>query len=377
MGKMKVALELQPICGKRTGIGNYTYELARHLKDQDELEFYGNLFNFLGRNNNAQALSGVSIPIRTSRAFPYEVYRRIWHKIPIPYEAMFPRADLSLFFNYIVPPHIKGKVATTIHDLTYLRFPETMECKNLLRLQNDMDYSIKRSSHLLTVSEFSKREIVELLNISPERISVVPCAPAEQVPAADFSKIAEKFQIKSPYVLYIGTIEPRKNLVRLIRAFDHLKKSAGIPHQLILAGGAGWGNEEIYEAARKAEYTDDIHFIGYVSAEEKSTLYASADVFVFPSLYEGFGIPPLEAMQMSCPVVCANVASLPEVVGNAAELIDPFDEADLARGVQNVLEDKEYADLLRARGNLQYKKYTWDNSAQQLIRVCKNILEKS
>ena len=106
-------------------------------------------------------------------------------------------------------------------------------------------------------------------------------------------------------------------------------------------------------------------------------MYASADVFVFPSLYEGFGIPPLEAMQMSCPVVCANVASLPEVVGNAAELIDPFDEADLARGVQNVLEDKEYADLLRARGNLQYKKYTWDNSAQQLIRVCKNILEKS
>ena len=156
---MTIALELQPCCGKRSGIGNYTYELARHLEHASDLKFVGNVFNFLGRNDNRQAFAGINMPIRESRLFPYGVYRRIWNLVPIPYQSMFPGdADLSVFFNYIIPPHVSGKAIAAVFDLTYLRFPETMELRNRKRLNAGMKYSISRSDHIITISEFSKRE---------------------------------------------------------------------------------------------------------------------------------------------------------------------------------------------------------------------------
>lgn len=372
---MKVALELQPCCGKRSGIGTYTCELARRMLDQEGLEFCGNLFNFLGRNDNFAALAGVTMPIRESRMFPYGVYRRIWKAIPIPYQALFPgKADLSVFFNYIVPPRVSGQVITTVYDMTYLRFPETMDAKNRRRLQSGMAYSVERSDHIVTISEFSKREIVELLDVPEEHISVVPCAPSVSGQPADFSVCAEKFRLSGPYLLYVGTVEPRKNLVRLIRAFAHLKKEQKIPHQLVLAGGKGWANEEIYQAASLVE---DVLFTGYLSEGEKYALYKNADAFVFPSLYEGFGIPPLEAMVFGCPVVCADAASLPEVVGDAAELVNPVDEFHIAQGIWNVISDKARADELIRLGHEQTKKYTWTASADKLTDICKAVLGAS
>jgi len=370
--QMKVALELQPCCGKRSGIGTYTYELARRLKNQDGLEFCGNLFNFAGRNDNSDSLAGIDMPIRESRFFPYGVYRRVWNRVPIPYNALFPEADLSLFFNYIVPPRISGRVITTVCDMTWLRFPETMEKRNYRRLKNGMAYSIERSDHILTISQFSKREIVNLLGVSEENVSVVPCAPSLSEQAADFSVCAEKFHITKPYLLYVGTIEPRKNLIRLLKAYSLLKREQGIVHQLVLGGGRGWESEEIY---RTAEGLDGVILTGYLSSEEKNSLYQNAAAFVSPSLYEGFGIPPLEAMELGCPVVCSNAASLPEVVGEAARLVDPLDEADIARGIWDVLSDSGYASRLVERGYEQAKKFTWETSAKKLTKICREVLE--
>lgn len=371
---MRVALELQPCCGKRSGIGVYTYELAKRLEARDGLAFEGNLFNFLRRNDNSVSLEGICIPLRECRLFPYGVYRRIWHVLPIPYQRLFPgSADLSVFFNYIVPPHISGKVITTIHDMTYLRFPETVEAKNLRRLRKGMSYSIKRSDHILTVSEFSKREIIELLGVPEEKISVVPNAAPMPQKGMEFASCAQKFGITGPYLFYVGNIEPRKNLARLIGAYAQLKREKGIPHQLVLAGGKGWGNEEIHQTASGVE---GVLFTGYLTEAEKATLYQNAEAFVFPSLYEGFGIPPLEAMSYGCPVVCANAASLPEVVGDAAELVDPLSEVDIARGIWRVLSDRERAAELVRRGYKQIKEYTWDASAEKLRQVCKAVLEE-
>ena len=370
---MKVALELQPCCGKRSGIGVYTYELARRLKDQDGLEFCGNLFNFLERNDNSAALSGITMPIRESRLFPYGVYRRIWKLFPIPYQALFPGdTDLSIFFNYIVPPRVSGKVITTVFDMTYLRFPETMDTRNLKRLRSDMEYSVGRSNHILTISEFSKSEIVELLGIPENRISVIPCAASVPSRASDHTDLPEKLNIKKPYLLYLGTIEPRKNVVRLLKAFSILKKEEGIPHQLVLAGGRGWANTEIH---RLASAMQDVVFTGYVSESEKYALYQNAAAFVFPSLYEGFGIPPLEAMTLGCPVVCANAASLPEVVGDAAELATPLSEVSIAQGIWNVISNRIRADELVRRGYEQAGKYNWAASSKRLVDICKIVLE--
>lgn len=372
---MKVALELQPVCGKRSGIGTYTYELSKRLKNEDGLEFHGNLFNFLKRNNNDDALSGITMPINENPSLTYGVYRRIWHALPIPYKCVFPQhADLSVFFNYIVPPRINGRVVTTIHDMTYLRFPETMAQNNLQRIEKDIKYSAERSDYIITVSEFSKREIVELLCVPKDRVAVIPCAPTVSCECADFNELSEKFHISTPFVLYVGTIEPRKNLVRLIRAFDSLKRKYGIPHQLVLAGGKGWAYEEIYETAAKVAACQDIRFTGYVSQSEKNTLYQNASAFVFPSLYEGFGIPPLEAMQFRCPVVCADAASLPEVVGDAAQMVDPLDEESIAEGIWRVISDEEYAASLIQKGEIRKELFNWDDSARRLTELCKSVL---
>lgn len=370
----RVALELQPCCGNRSGIGTYTHELACRLEDRDGLEFQGNLFNFLGRNDNSAALTGVSMPIARCSSLPYGVYRRIWHGVPVHYDRLFPRADLTLFFNYIVPPCIGGKVATTVYDLTYLRFPETMERRNYRRIDRDLAYSVERSARIITISDFVGQELHELLDVPTEKICVVPCAPSFGPGIVPLQELSKKYSITTPYLLYVGTIEPRKNLVRLIRAFERLKRETGLVHQLVLAGGKGWNNEEIYRTAMESPYAEDILFIGFVSAEEKNALYQNADAFVFPSLYEGFGIPPLEAMHFGCPVVTSNAASLPEVVGNAACLVDPLDDVSIAEGIFRVLHNKDYRKSLVTEGFRQEKKYTWDASAAKLTQLCREIL---
>lgn len=371
---MKVALELQPCCGRRSGIGVYTYELAKRLRSENGLEFCGNLFNFAGRNDNTEALKEVAIPIRESRMFPYGVYRRIWDIVPVSYDSLFPgKADLTIFFNYIVPPRIKGDVMTAVHDLTYLQFSETMDARNLKRIKQGIRYSVERSSRVLTISEFSKGEIAELLGVPGEKIAVVSPAPSLSGATADFDGCRQKWGIKGPYLLYVGTIEPRKNLARLLRAFELLKEKRGIRHQLVLAGGRGWRDEGIFQTVRELRHRDDVVFTGYVSDGEKNALYQNAEVFVFPSLYEGFGIPPLEAMAHGCPVVCANAASLPEVAGGAAELVDPLEVEGIAAGIWRVLSDGAYARHLRENGRIQARKYTWESSAERLMSLCREL----
>lgn len=374
---MKVALELQPCCWDRSGIGTYTYELAKRLVDKEGLEFCGNLFNFLGRENVEEQLDGITMPVRENRLFPYGIYRRIWNNVPIPYRTLFPgEADLSVFFNFIVPPHISGHVITVVHDLTYIRYPETMKQSNLEHLKRGISYSVERSDKVITVSEFSKREIQELLAVPEEKIEIVYNAPSLISEVADYDTVSQKFNIRGDYIFFVGTIEPRKNIERLLRAFDWMKDTYHIPHQLVLAGGKGWRDESIYLTANAMKYAKDVVFTGYVNSAEKNTLYQRASVFVFPSIYEGFGIPPLEAMYHGCPVVCANAASLPEVVGDAAELVDPMNEESIAGGILRVLSDDSYKQELVERGYCQSKKFSWDSSAQQLTNICKEILSQ-
>lgn len=374
---MRVALELQPCKRAGSGIGAYTYELARRLKNQDGLEFYGHLFNFAGRDNASELVHTLHMPIQECRRLHYGIYRRIWKIVPIAYDSLFEeKADLTIFFDYIVPPRINGAVITAIHDMTCFRFPDTVDKKNFKRIVQGIQYSLERSSHILTDSEFSKREILELLHVPGDKISVIYAAPSLSEQCGNFQDFAKKWKIRSPYLLYVGTIEPRKNLIRLLKAFDLLKERHNIPHQLVLAGGKGWKTEEIYRTASEIRHAEDVTFTGYVSPEEKNALYRNADVFVFPSIYEGFGMPTLEAMHHGCPVVCSNAASLPEVVGNAAELVDPMDVESITEGIRYVLSDHAYAKSLVEKGHAQEQKFTWEASAQRLMKICKEVMRK-
>ena len=379
MGKAvkTVALELQPCCGNRSGVGTYTFELAKRLHSDDELRFCGNVFNFCGRNDNREALRGIEMPLNESRMFPYGIYRRVWNVLPASYERFFPtQADLSIFFNYIVPPRIGGKVITTVYDMTYLRFPETMDARNRRRLNGGLRRSVARSDRILTISAFSKREIHKLLRVPEKQIEVIPCAPNYASDTADFETTAGKYGVRKPYLLYVGNIEPRKNLPGLLLAFALLKERYHAPHQLVLAGGKGWNNAEFDRALAESKVKDEVLLTGYVTGAEKNSLYQHADAFVFPSLYEGFGIPPLEAMHWGCPVVASSAASLPEVCGDAAELVNPLDTESIAEGIWRVLSDARYADELRAKGLKRAGQYTWEASAQRLKAVCKEVLDE-
>ena len=370
----KVSLELQPCLGERSGVGTYAYELAKRLKNTNQIQFQGNIFNFCNRHDNSLLTAEYPFSFKENHLLPYKFFRASQYLIPVPYKNLFGNADLNLFFNYIIPRGVAGKAVTTVYDMTYMRFPETMMRRNFLRLKTGMEQAVKRADHIITISEFSKNEICNLLDVIPERIDVIYCSAPEKGESAEFVDVSEKYSIHNQFILFVGSIEPRKNLVRLIQAFDKLKSKYQIPHQLVLAGGKGWQNEAIFEAASSSAYSSDIIFTGFVSSREKSTLYENASLFVFPSVYEGFGIPPLEAMQWGCPVVCSNAASLPEAVGDAAEFVDPESVDSIANGIWRVLSEKAYANILIERGYKQIEKFSWNTSATKLMELCKKVL---
>lgn len=366
---MRVALELQPCWGQMTGIGHYTFELVRRLIPTAEMHIQGNLFNFAGRHNNNYLHDAMPFPVLENSLMPYGIYRRLWRFIPIKYEAFFGEADVTHFFNYIVPPRISGKVITTVHDMTHIRFPETVDKRNLRRLRQGLDYSLARSELIMTSSVFSKREIVELCGIPQEKIKVVYPAPSISGGICDKGELFHRFGIAEPYLLYVGSIEPRKNLSRLLMTYQKLRDAKKTMAQLVLCGGKGWNNEQFYETLAKMPYRDDVIITGYVAAAEKNTLLSNARVFVFPSLYEGFGMPPLEAMYWGAPVVCSSAASLPEAAGEAACYVDPLSVESIAEGIERVISDKAYTRQLVEAGKNRCRQFDWDASAKKMEQI--------
>jgi glycosyltransferase involved in cell wall biosynthesis len=370
---MRVALELELCCGQRSGIGIYTYELAKRLKNDENICFQGNVFNFLNRNDNGESLKDFVFPININTFMSYGVYRRIWHILPLTYRMMFKQADVTHFFNYIVPPRVEGKIINSIFDMGYLFFPETLDPKNLKRIKDDIDYSIERSDKIITISEFIKNSMVDILRIQADKIEVVYAAPSTAAPAEDHWGLQDKFKITGPYLLYVGNLEPRKNIERLIQAYALLKKEAGIVHKLVIAGKRAWLYDGIFAVAESEGLNEDIIFTGFVSEAEKCWLYDGADLFVYPSLYEGFGMPILEAMRMGTPVVCSNTSSMPEVGGDAAHFINPLEVTSISEGIYKMLTDKERREEKIAAGKLQAAKFTWEASAKKLIEIYRSM----
>lgn len=378
---MKVALELQPCLKNKSGIGVYTYELSKRLQIYENLELVGNIFNFINRNDLTMDLQELDFKKSYCRVFPYGIYRRIWHSMPISYNALFKeKVDITHFFNFIVPPKIEGKVINTIHDLTFKFYPDTMDERNLKRIRQDIDYSIERSDIITTVSECSKWDIVKELKVPPEYVKVI----SPGVDYKNYSRVCsseekrlvkEKYKLPEGYVLYMGTLEPRKNILGLVEAFARLKNEEGLEGiKLVLAGKKGWLYESIFKRINELNLEDEVIFTGYVDEKDKVVIYQLARCFVFPSLYEGFGIPILEAMAASVPVITANVSSLPEVAGEAALLTSPLDNVKMAECIFKVLTDEILSENLIAKGLKQVQKYTWDESADELYRLYMSLI---
>lgn len=371
---MNITLELQPCCGNRSGIGIYTYELAKRLTNTAELHFAGTVFNFLNRHDNSTCLKSIDYTIKTNFLISYGIYRRIWHYAPVSYDWLFHnQSDICHFFDYIAPQNVSGKVITTIHDMSFFLYPETLNKRNLKRITKDIDYSINRSDIIITVSKNSKEELLKYFHIPEKKVEIVYPSFDSLANRLSFPLLASRFQLSSRYILYVGNLEPRKNISSLIRAYHKLKTTYRLPYQLIIAGQKGWQYESIFETVKKLHLEKDIIFTGYLSAEEKSAFYQHASLFVFPSLYEGFGIPILEAMSASVPVVCSNTSSMPEAAGDAALFTAPKDIDGMANAMLQLLTDENLRKEKIKLGLLQAQKFSWDKSASKLIQIYKSL----
>ena len=265
-----------------------------------------------------------------------------------------------------------------ITDLAVYRMRETYQFSRVLWWRLQYRYVCRRARMFLAISEFTKQEMVKILHVPPEKIEVVPCAASlEMRPAADemrLSTLRVKYHLPEYFILFVGNFNPRKNLERLIRAFDRAKEN-GIPHRLVIAGEQGWKFSRD-AALQGIQHTEDVRFIGYVPDEDMPALYSAADLFVFPSLYEGFGIPVIEAQACGTPVLASSGSALPEVGGDGAVYVDPYDIEDISNGILQVLQNPALMEQLRQNGLSNARRFSWRTSAEHLDRVIEKAVSE-
>lgn len=381
---MRITFDAVPLCSEKiTGIGwcevGQTNALARlHPEDSYEYSFFTSGDN--SRTERVKSLKEKNIRINSS-SFSGYIYRAASTFLPVPYSFFFGRkSDVTHFFNYIVPPFVSGKKVVTVHDMVYKAFPDTVRGRTKFMLNMGLKRSMKRADIIVTDSEFSKSEILKYFPQHSSKIRVVPCGVDLDrfKPCTDSERISEvkaSLGIEGDYFLYVGTIEPRKNLRRLITAYSAFVKKVGEDSpKLVLAGGKGWLDVEIYASVQKLGLEGKVHFTEYVPADDMTPLMCGALAFVFPSLYEGFGMPPLEAMACGAPVLTTNAASLPEVVGDCAVICDAYSAKSIAQGLYRLYSDENLRRDLSKRGIERAKNFTWERSAQMLHDIYRELM---
>lgn len=259
-----------------------------------------------------------------------------------------------------------------ITDLAVFRMPEVYQASRVLWWRLQYRYLCRRAGLFLCISEFTKGEMTEILGIPPEKIRVVPCAASDKLaPVTDpavLDAVRQRYHLPEQFVLFVGNNNPRKNLGRMIRAFDQAKERGGIPHHLVIAGEQGWKFEP-EEILRTIRYRDAVHFIGFVPDADMPALYSAAALFSFPTLYEGFGIPVLEAQLCGTPVLTSNGSSLPEVGGAGCVYVNPCEEEDICCGMLRVLQDPALSAELVQKGFENARRFSWEDSARRLHQI--------
>lgn len=369
---MRICIDTQAAIGQQAGVGRYTRclvdELARSHGNHDLRLFY---FDF--RRNGSPFHDG-KFEERAVRCCPGRVVQKAWKTLGFPpFDWFSGAADLYHFPNFVRPPLTRGKSVVTIHDVSFLRHPETTEAGNLRFLRSQIRKTVDRADAVVTDSHFSKAEIEELLGMPPERVYAVHLGLDQHdrgIEREDIEAVRAKCSLDRPYLLSVGTLEPRKNYGFLVDVFEKMKFFDG---DLVIAGMRGWKYEPLLERIRASEASGRIHLLEYVEDSDLGPLYAGAELFVTSSLYEGFGFTPLEAMSYGIAVVSSSGGSLPEVLGDAAVIVDGFDADEWVAEIERVLADRIARKDLAERGRLQARKYRWEKTAAETLAVFEKV----
>lgn len=380
---MRIGIDMSLIPGERAGGGQYAYQLGAALTRIDQRHRYRlyPVFYYIVHPDYPRAEFPTSARMRMAfRHLPPPMVLWLWRSEGWARvkEWLLGPVDLVHSTTFCVPPLSPPKrLVVTIYDLSFMVHPEFHVEVNVQHCLAGTRAALERADAILAISEHTRRDLVDRLGARPERIIVTPLAhnPTYK-PVTDALRLASvqrRYDLPERFVLFVGTLEPRKNLMRLVQAYATLPPSLRRHVSLVIAGGPGWLSESLRREVGERGLADRVRFIGYVRDEDMASLYSLATVFAYPSLYEGFGLPVLEAMACGVPVLTSNVSSLPEVAGGAAVLVAPTDVEAIADGLTQLLDDGALAAKLVARGLEWSTNFSWDRCARETLAVYESV----
>ncbi len=375
--KLRVCIDYTPVAYCGTGLGRYAERLGRHLLARDDVET-----RFFAATPAEDRLPAYAAA-RLQKRWPWNTRRwRLWVLLAqlarLPFDRHFAGTDVVHCTEHLLVPLRRTPSVLTVHDVVYLTHPEWHLPWNHRFLSLAMPIFARRAQAIIAVSEFTGREVVSLLHADPAKVHVIHEGVDERFrPVRDPQALAQvraRYGLQQPYILFVGAIEPRKNLPLLLRAFAHLcRQEPAFAHQLVIAGGKGWLYDEVFSTAEQLGLGDRLVFPGRIPDEDLPALYSGADIHAHPAHFEGFGLPPLEAMACGTPVIASDATSLPEVVGSAGLLVPPHDEGAWVQALRRLSTDRSLRERLAGEGLERARRFTWEETARRTAEVYRQV----
>jgi glycosyltransferase involved in cell wall biosynthesis len=358
---MKIGIVTDSIRDKSTGIGFYARDVVRRLLEMDKTDEYV-FIDYLTTEFNQNRLLKINNPFSYFKTY-------LWHNY-LP--TKIRKTDVDVVLNFSAVPHVvpfKCKELFFVYDISWYLYPEYHPKSRVLFYKTFFRQCLRNSHKIVVDSSSAKDDLVKIFSVPEDKIHIIFPPFTDTINTID--KI--KYDISTPYILFIGTLEPRKNIESIIKAFKKLKDKKQVPHKLVICGKKGWMYNRIFTLIKELDLDEDIIYLGYISNEEKKYLYLHAEFFVYPSFYEGFGIPVLEAMTYGCPVITSNVSSLPEVVGKAGLQVDPKNVDALASEMDMLISDEKLRNKMKHDGFAQVKILENKKQIQALLPIITNL----
>ena len=366
---MKIGIDARPLTKRLTGIGIYIYHVLNELaKNDPDNEYY-----LYATNEFSESVANPRWRQITGRG-PFSVNGTLYFETVLTNRLNKDKIDVFWGTQHVLPLNHRGNCILTIHDFAWMEFPETIERFNLLVQKLFLKRSIMKADHIISVSYATAAYLKKYFHVPEEKISVIHHGLSDIYKPFDKGEsaayISRKYGTAKDYILTVGTVEPRKNIAALLRAYKTLLEKGEIKDQLLIVGARGWKNSNIIHVYRELRLNEDIvKFLGYIEMDDMPRLYSGANLFVFPSLYEGFGFPPLEAMKCGCPVVVAKTSSLPEVCREAAYYVEPRNIQSISAGIREVQNNDNLRNKLICSGLKHVKEFTWNKCAGETLQA--------
>jgi glycosyltransferase involved in cell wall biosynthesis len=370
---LRIAIDAHSVGAQLAGNESYATNLIEALATIDSVNHYT---LFVTKRAAIDRFAGRWSNFSIRRTLPHTPLVRV----PLTLSAELRRRPVDvLHVQFTAPPFVRCPLVVSIHDLSFEHWPLTFKRKSRIQLRLTVRQSARKASRILAPSECVRQDIIETYGIAPDRVITIPLAASDEygpiTEAKELQRVRHTYGIAGDYVLSVGSIQPRKNLTRLVAAYSRLRteRSGGKLPKLVLVGKQAWLYDETLRAIERSGLKESIVLTGYVPNADLPALYSGAVCFVYPSYFEGFGLPPLEAMKCGVPVIAGNRTSLPEVVGDAALLVDPFDEIEIASAIACLIDNSDLRAALRVKGLDRAQAFKWHKTAKKTLEIYRQV----